>query len=877
MDEKEPDFSQSTNFAEEPNESGGESSDDDAASTEHVRVVIRCRPLILAKEEDGRDQLIISSDGRTIDVKDLLGGDRNYSFTCVANEDKDQAFLFKKTGKPIVDCALEGFNGAIVAYGQTGSGKTFTMQGPGLIGKTPQSTESRGIIQSVCETVFSHVDECERANDAINFSVTASYLEIYNENLIDLLAKADTKKGKKPPKLTIREDSSGGIIVVDQTSVDVRKPDDCYRLLREGAVQRSVGATKMNSESSRSHAIFTLNIAKEDSEKKTKRTSRLHLVDLAGSERQKGTGATGIRLKEAGGINKSLSALGNVVNALSSMESAGKRGARNIRIPSCRDSKLTFLLKDSLGGNSKLCIIATISPAKSSVDETVSTLEFAKRCAAVRNEAVVNEQLTEDIGELQKEVLRLQEANKQLRVNLTKARATEMELRAQATPIMRTTLPTPVHIRAVEKPAKVKKEMGVQTEEGCEHEDEGKDVLRSVKTRDITGALDSLMQRRLEDEDGERRTEQLCVLLTNAISREKYHARREEEMKRKVEDSHQRWMEMLRVNEDLHRSLKEREKELLEYREGDLMAMDDKAGHRIRREMNVLQVRIESNPEIMLLRHRVAALESELENSHMLGKLSNEGREAYERRIKESQQRWLEMLTTNNELMKALNERDKRLKDIRQRGLENVYDGSGEQLGRDVEDMQRQLESNPEVVLLQHRVQALEMELVEFAELSMEAHEEARVAAAAARGARGEGCVELDVDVIDFATEMEEEDAEGLSEDGALSSYGFGRVGGEWSQKEAGARKRERHKRKWETDVDGGSGKELEREDSPRGVRAFREISALLMRPEIQELEERGVDDIEEVDRGGADDEGMRETLRESVEALSAAWEGVGT
>lgn len=861
--------------AEEVEESSGESSDDDAISREHVRVVVRCRPLDHTKELDGRDQLVISENGHAIDIKNLPGGDRKYSFVCVADGDKDQAFLFKKTGKPIVDCALEGFNGAIVAYGQTGSGKTYTMQGPGLIGKASQSAEARGIIQSVCETIFLHIQECESSNSAVTFSVTASYLEIYNENLVDLLAKANNKKAKRFPKLTIREDSNGGIIVVGQTSVVVKTPEDCYKLLRDGAIQRSAGATKMNSESSRSHAVFTLNIAKADAEKKTKRTSRLHLVDLAGSERQKGTGATGVRLKEASGINKSLSALGNVINALSLRESAGKRGARSIRIPSCRDSKLTFLLKDSLGGNSKLCIIATISPAKASIDETVSTLEFAKRCAAVRNEAVVNEQLTEDIGELQKEVLRLQEANKQLRTDLAKAKAAEVELRAQTTPAIRTSAGrTPVHIQPVEKPFKVKKDVGVQTQKSCEHQDEGKDVLRTVKAEDITRALDSLLQGRLEDEDAESRTEQLCILLADAISREKCHMEWEENMKRKMEDSHQRWMEMLQTSEDLHQSLQEKEAELLEIQERSLSEMDDKAGQHMRREINILQVRTASNPETTLLRHRARALESDLENLRRFGNLSEEGRKKCEQRIKEWQQRWLEMLTTNCELMKALNERDKRLREVRQRGLDNVYDGSGEQLRRDMEEMQRQLEKHPEVVLLQHRVQALEMELVEFAELSMEAHEEARVAAVTA-SKQGKECNELDVDGIEFATEMEEEDAERLCEDGMLSRSELRQAEDCHGQQGIGAQKRERHG--W-SDIgsEDAGGKEQEQEGSPRAVALFREINALLMQPEIQELEREGVGGVDEFEMKEKTDARMTEMLRESVEALSVAWGELG-
>lgn len=403
----------------------------DLVSSDHVRVVIRCRPLNTTREKNGRSVLGLDPKSNTVEIRQDNSTPKTYRFTIVADESRDNAFIFQRTGRPIVECALAGFNGAIVAYGQTGSGKTFTMQGTSLMSTHSKDGISKGLTQSVCETIFEEMREMRTTSDSVAFSVSASYLEIYNEVLIDLLTPQDppnSRTPRKPAKLTIREDSSGQISVNGLSQVMVDSPEACYQLLIAGAERRTVGSTNMNTESSRSHSVFTLSLEKKDSSSGIIRASRLHLVDLAGSERQKGTGATGIRLREAGGINKSLSALGNVINALSAREGAGNSG-KGSRHPSCRDSKLTFLLKDALGGNAKLCLIATISPALSSIDETISTLEFARRCAAVRNEAVINESLTEDVAKLQSEVRRLKLTVSNLTMSLAKARTAEAEFR----------------------------------------------------------------------------------------------------------------------------------------------------------------------------------------------------------------------------------------------------------------------------------------------------------------------------------------------------------------------------------------------------------------------------------------------------------------
>lgn len=502
----------------------------DLISSNRVRVIVRCRPLNPQREEDGYSRLSVDNESNTISVKlTSTSSTKRFHFSCVADETKSQEYMFYQAGKPIVECALAGYNGAILTYGQTGSGKTFTMQGVQSLGIAPSpippaslrrphidedltydedegkddlknGTEVKGLIQMVCESVFAAVkieDKCDGEHEQAEkrprkkYTIHASYLEIYNETLVDLLVsqppyspsseignninshgiyskhqhKSNSLKGIKQPRLTIREDPQGKINVVGLTKHKVENPQCCYQLLRTGAEQRKVAKTGMNDGSSRSHAIFTLFITYRD-DSGNKRVSRLHLVDLAGSERQKTTKTSGLRLREAGGINKSLSALGNVINSISSSSGSplchkpitspsgnnhkqqqqnqsqkyahhqhhhlrplsNSSSSSSLRVPSCRESKLTFLLKDALGGNSKLCVIATISPALSSLDETMSTLEFAQRCHAVKNMAVVNEILSTDVVQLQNEVRRLQKSLSAALINQSNSAASVSEL-----------------------------------------------------------------------------------------------------------------------------------------------------------------------------------------------------------------------------------------------------------------------------------------------------------------------------------------------------------------------------------------------------------------------------------------------------------------
>ncbi|EDQ91791.1 uncharacterized protein MONBRDRAFT_14564, partial [Monosiga brevicollis MX1] len=287
----------------------------------------------------------------------------------------------------VVMGCLDGFNGTIFAYGQTGSGKTFTMLGKARV-------NMQGVIPRACDYIFDHLVRGKSNESGSSFKIKCSMAEIYNEAVYDLL---DPAAKAKP----VREDNARDIVFVEgQEEKIIGSPQEALAVLEEGNRNRRVAETSMNRESSRSHAIFTLNI---EGGIKTVRKSRLNLVDLAGSERQRDTQAAGERLKEASQINKSLSTLGNVINSLTRTSSSGRH------VP-YRDSKLTFLLRDSLGGNTRTALIATINPSSKSFGETLSTLQFAQRAKLIQNRTKKNEGFTGSVAELQAEIKRLKTA-----------------------------------------------------------------------------------------------------------------------------------------------------------------------------------------------------------------------------------------------------------------------------------------------------------------------------------------------------------------------------------------------------------------------------------------------------------------------------------
>lgn len=302
--------------------------------------------------------------------------DKSYwSFDRAAPNYAGQENLFEDLGKPLLDNAFHGYNNCIFAYGQTGSGKSYSMMGYG---------QEYGIIPKICQNMFERITAMQ-SDKNLSCTVEVSYLEIYNERVRDLLNPST--KGN----LRVREHPSTGPYVEDLAKLVVRSFDEIEHLMDEGNKARTVAATNMNETSSRSHAVFTLTLTQKRHDVETsmsgERVAKISLVDLAGSERATSTGATGARLKEGAEINRSLSTLGRVIAALADI-STGKK--KNAQVP-YRDSVLTWLLKDSLGGNSMTAMIAAISPADINFEETLSTLRYADSAKRIKNHAVVNE------------------------------------------------------------------------------------------------------------------------------------------------------------------------------------------------------------------------------------------------------------------------------------------------------------------------------------------------------------------------------------------------------------------------------------------------------------------------------------------------------
>uniref|UniRef100_A0A8C2MLW7 Kinesin-like protein n=1 Tax=Cricetulus griseus TaxID=10029 RepID=A0A8C2MLW7_CRIGR len=359
-------------------------------ASESVKVVVRCRPMNQRERElscqsvvtvdCARGQCFIQNPGAADEPP------KQFTFDGAYYMDHFTEQIYNEIAYPLVEGVTEGYNGTIFAYGQTGSGKSFTMQG------LPDPPCQRGIIPRAFEHVFESVQCAENTK----FLVRASYLEIYNEDVRDLLG-ADTKQ-----KLELKEHPEKGVYVKGLSMHTVHSVAQCERVMETGWKNRAVGYTLMNKDSSRSHSIFTISIeiyAVDERGKDHLRAGKLNLVDLAGSERQSKTGATGERLKEATKINLSLSALGNVISALVD--------GRCKHIP-YRDSKLTRLLQDSLGGNTKTLMVACLSPADNNYDESLSTLRYANRAKNIKNKPRINEDPKDALlREYQEEIKRL--------------------------------------------------------------------------------------------------------------------------------------------------------------------------------------------------------------------------------------------------------------------------------------------------------------------------------------------------------------------------------------------------------------------------------------------------------------------------------------
>ncbi|KAH0694176.1 hypothetical protein KY285_021273 [Solanum tuberosum] len=383
-----------------------------------VRVAVNIRPLVTSELLIGCTDCVTVVPGEP----QVQIGSHVFTFDYVfGSGGYASSRIFDECVAPLVDALFQGYNGTVLAYGQTGSGKTYTM-GTNYNGEE----QTGGVIPMVMNTIFSRA---EAMKESTEFLIRVSFIEIFKEEVFDLLdqnaiAFCKTDGAAKPTggparvPIQIRETVHGGITLAGVTEAEVRTKEEMACFLLRGSVARATGSTKMNSQSSRSHAIFTISLEQKKLSNCSSGSTnddgddilcaKLHLVDLAGSERAKRTGADEMRLREGIHINKGLLALGNVISALGD-EKKRKEGAH---IP-YRDSKLTRLLQDSLGGNSKTVMIACVSPADTNAEETLNTLKYANRARNIQNKAIVNrdpmaaqmQRMRSQIEQLQAELL----------------------------------------------------------------------------------------------------------------------------------------------------------------------------------------------------------------------------------------------------------------------------------------------------------------------------------------------------------------------------------------------------------------------------------------------------------------------------------------
>ncbi|XP_050554859.1 kinesin-like protein KIF13B isoform X13 [Spodoptera frugiperda] len=390
-------------------------------ATDKIKVAVRVRPFNRRELELGTQCVVEMENQQTIlqipqsahekerkQPKTFAFDHCFYSLDPSLPHFASQKTVFECLGRDILDNAFDGYNACIFAYGQTGSGKSYTMMG------SPGADEG-GIIPRLCDSLFERI-KVQQSPPALTYKVEVSYMEIYNERVHDLLDPETTRRS-----LRVREHAVLGPYVDGLSQLAVTSFQDIDNLMTEGNKSRTVAATNMNSESSRSHAVFSVVLTQTLTDAATgvsgEKVARLSLVDLAGSERAVKTGAVGDRLKEGSNINKSLTTLGLVISKLADQSSGTKNKDKFVPY---RDSVLTWLLKDNLGGNSKTVMVATISPAADNYEETLSTLRYADRAKRIVNHAVVNEDPNARIiRELRQEVETLKEMLKYATVSGT--------------------------------------------------------------------------------------------------------------------------------------------------------------------------------------------------------------------------------------------------------------------------------------------------------------------------------------------------------------------------------------------------------------------------------------------------------------------------
>ena len=391
-----------------------QSNNNNSNDEENITCYVRCRPLNSRELEINANCIEISKDKTSITLKN---NEHNYIYDKIFPAETDQETIFKEIGLPLLKKFLSGYNSTIFAYGQTGTGKTHTIIGP-LESLFDDKNENFGLIPNILNFLFGQKEEAKKIIiesskekvKKVEYNLSCSCIEIYNEQLIDLLNN-NSQFDKADEILKIREDPKKGMYIENLTELEIDSAKKAKELLISGFKNRHVASTSMNRESSRSHLIYTLFLSTEFEIGEgviVMRSSRMHLVDLAGSERQKYTNTQGQRIKEAGNINKSLSILGNVINAVIEYNE-GKT-----KFVPFRDSKLTYYLKDSIGGNSKTVIIGNISQSYIQISETQSTLNFIQRAKMIKNKAKIIENVNDIVKMLQNEIKSLKQINEDL-------------------------------------------------------------------------------------------------------------------------------------------------------------------------------------------------------------------------------------------------------------------------------------------------------------------------------------------------------------------------------------------------------------------------------------------------------------------------------
>lgn len=531
---------------------------------DNVRVVVRCRPLNEKEVSEGRKEVVkVDSMRGSITVKNPNAPSaeppKTFTFDIVFAPDCKQVDVYNEVARPVVDCVLEGYNGTIFAYGQTGTGKTFTMEGVRAF------PEKRGIIPNSFAHVFGHI---AKAEDDVRFLVRVSYLEIYNEEVRDLLGKDQLQQ------LEVKERPDVGVYVKDLSAFVVNNADDMDRIMTLGNKNRSVGATNMNLHSSRSHAIFTVTVEcseKGADGKQHVRVGKLHLVDLAGSERQAKTGATGQRLKEATKINLSLSTLGNVISSLVD--------GKSTHIP-YRNSKLTRLLQDSLGGNSKTVMVANIGPADYNYDESISSLRYANRAKNIKNKARINEDPKDALlRQFQKEI---EELRKQLEEGVTDDEGSEEESESEEEVVGEDGVKRRVKKKRQKGKKKISKEKMVEIQAKIDADrkalESTKDMAeeeRNMVKADLDKKENELKKYKDEQEQLEHK---LSAIQRKIIVGGENLLEKAEEQERMLEESARELEERKRKEEELRKQLEEKEQERLDIEEKYSSLQEEVAG-----------------------------------------------------------------------------------------------------------------------------------------------------------------------------------------------------------------------------------------------------------------------------------------------------------